>query len=458
MKSRRLLPLLLALLILSACNAPAADSSPDCPSASPDPQSPPPSVSWNVVTHWDVLDQPEKTGAVANRLSGGPLPELLPSDSYGAIVPYVGGELDVLEPWLDQDGNRSYYTSYLYGLCTAGGLILTDPVYLAVIQPTWYDSCTGVSRSLPVWLLTQITQDEDGEYYTAVGLAAQDGSWYTGMRYETGLSYILASCGHSVLLMESDDTAVLVSLADGSELARYSPYDFLTEDASDYAEWFFREPLIFGMAAGFKDYFRYDPQSSGIPGRTVWIDGATGEILDEAPSDLPDDTLTAGRVYFANGWYERKGVSLVIHYTDGSTETLDFSDRSLGTLSNISPDFLLFWDGASTTLTDHQGNIIATDGQNRDLYLAFDQMDGSAYSRIVEYSEEDNFDWCHITYLNADGSTMIEFETALNWINPSAGLLPIVDGETYRLIDLRNEGRELIRLPRWPGMDFPADD
>lgn len=468
MKYRRLLPILALLLALSACKAPAADVSPspspsqEPPSASPDLQpSPSPAPGgWTVTTHWDALDGPEDRSIISNRLNEEPMTELVPSDSYGTLVPYIGGEQEVFEPWEDENGNNYSYTTFLYGLCTADGLIVTDAVYRMASQPSRYDSYSGVSFGLPAWILTQTAQDENGEYYTAVGLAAQDGSWYTGLRYESGLSTILAASDHSVLMKESDDAAVLVSLADGSELARYSPYDFLSEEESDYASWFFDDGLSWGMMNSFEDYLCYDPQHSGMLGRTVWIDGKTGELLDEAPFELPGDPYQPDRGYLTNGWYEQEGDSLVIHYSDGSTESLPLPDKSLGTLSGISGDYLFFrgerWSDA--TLTDRQGNILATGDKDRVLYLTFDLLDGSAFPWIAEYPEEGNYQRCRVTYLKTDGSSLITFETDLGWCSPSLGLLPVADDEAYRLIDLNDGCKELIRLPRWSAMDFPADD
>ncbi len=62
----------------------------------------------------------------------GPMPELIPTDEYGTLVPYAGdvAEYEILNDGLGKDSVYGTYTTRLrYGLCTVDGVIVTDPLY-----------------------------------------------------------------------------------------------------------------------------------------------------------------------------------------------------------------------------------------------------------------------------------------------------------------------------------------
>ncbi len=112
MKKRIIAAALCLTLLLAACGSPAQS-----PSATPTPAQ---SGGVNVTVHWDVLTpKPEN---IAGRWYEGYTDELIPSDEYGELVPYIGGETS----------NEYMGTSWNYGLATRDGVIVTDPVYLEV--------------------------------------------------------------------------------------------------------------------------------------------------------------------------------------------------------------------------------------------------------------------------------------------------------------------------------------
>ena len=110
------------------------------------------------------------------RLSEGPLPELLPSEDYGAIYPYIGSELYSTE--------YDFSAGYLYGMVDENGRILTDPVYTNAALLSDY----GVYRSSPFWLLERVGEVYTNEYgYETAdrfyALASLDGSFVTDCIY-----------------------------------------------------------------------------------------------------------------------------------------------------------------------------------------------------------------------------------------------------------------------------------
>ena len=112
---KRLLLWTLALCLLAGCGA-------DTPSAKEEeaPLSP-------VYTDWSHLTPYEATGAVYILAPGyQPGSGLTPRADYGMLLPYVGADLRV----------NDYITDHLprYGLVSAGGKLVTDPIYDSVTQ------------------------------------------------------------------------------------------------------------------------------------------------------------------------------------------------------------------------------------------------------------------------------------------------------------------------------------
>ena len=161
---RRAAPFALCLALLAACGAPAATERPSAAA---------------VEAHWDVLEAPEAN--IANRKYEGYTGELIVSDGYGPLVPYIGGESE------GGYGERTYF----FGLATREGLIVTDPVYTSVNRLSWYDADEGLSFSHDALVLRSAVVREtpppenpyvytgSGNYDDRYGLAALDGSWYT---------------------------------------------------------------------------------------------------------------------------------------------------------------------------------------------------------------------------------------------------------------------------------------
>ena len=405
----------------------------------------------------DVSSQPGESPVttIANRISEDPLPEFTPSDGYDAILPYIGGEQSVA--YYEGD---PYTPNFLYGLCTTDGTILTDPVYNSVSQASWYDNGFSLSHDLPIWVLTQTAEDENGDYYTSVGLAALDGSWFTGMIYESSLSATIFTSANGVLMKLDDETAVMIGLG-GQEMFRWTVDDFLPAD-SNYRSWFFNDGLNWLLRnVGERIYYR--PSDMNLDGPEYqWIDPITGQFLDEQEIDEPMDFAATGAKYFDGGWCKRSGTTITIHYDDGTEKTFEIQ-KGVAEHFEVTAEYFTFYgersSGVDSFICDHDGNIILTADNDTSVRLAQDRATGIHYlcRYTSSYDEVTGSYHCEYTYLNPDGSKLLTFDTQLGWHTISHGLVSVVDDTSYRLIDLNDNGRALLCLPRWAGMDQPAE-
>lgn len=105
-----------------------------------------------------------------------PLDHLAPDQGYGALVPYVGREL---QP--EGEIDPANLDLYWYGLATTDGRIVTAPVYAAV-ERLWYNTADWGSEWIPAYALwTEKSWASDEPRLCAV--AALDGSWCTEAVY-----------------------------------------------------------------------------------------------------------------------------------------------------------------------------------------------------------------------------------------------------------------------------------
>ena len=144
------------------------------------------------------------------RLSEGPLPELLPSEDYGAIYPYIGSEL--------YSTNYDFSAGYLYGMVDENGRILTDPVYTNAALLSDY----GVYRSSPFWLLERVGEVYTNEYgYETAdrfyALASLDGSFVTDCIYTSA-----TGSGDVALATRQVDDETVLEVIDASGRLIYS--------------------------------------------------------------------------------------------------------------------------------------------------------------------------------------------------------------------------------------------
>ena len=175
--------LLALLLIFSGCAKTSVPSVTPALPPEPTPGTPPSFENPSgIYADWSKLQKPENPVEIGSRLHEGPLTELIPSDDYGILVPYVG---DVVT---SDAGGFFVSTEYRYGLMTMDGCVVLDPVLSAV-----YSITTDIGE---VYVLDKPV-GEGENMYQAEALCAMDGSWCTDFIYSgtywTG-EYLRAFC------------------------------------------------------------------------------------------------------------------------------------------------------------------------------------------------------------------------------------------------------------------------
>ena len=329
-------------------------------------------------------------------------------------------------------------------------------MYSSIYRPIWYDSALGLSYDLPVWVLTQTATEENGDYYTAVGLAALDGSWFTGMIYRAGISNYIFATSAGLLMRLDEETAVMVGLS-GRELFRWTADDFLPEGHPSRS-WFLNEDLsVILRNCGSRLY--YEPAILELDGpKYVWLDPYTGK--EEIDPEIEEPMILSGNgvKYFDGGWCKLEGTTVTVHYNNNTQTSFSVPDN-IHPWFSVTPDYFLFhaYNGQTSFLCDHSGTVIATGDGTTNPALWKDSVTGITYPYLYEVdpSGEGHYTF---TLLNPDGSERTTFVTSNFFPSaPYSGLITVIDDLFYRLTDLTT-GEDLIRIPRWLTRDLPADE
>lgn len=433
MKALRWAAPVLALLLLAGCQQPAADS----PSPSPDTS---PAPSYQVTTHWDALT--ERPAPLVSRWYEGYTDDLIPADDYGQLVPYIGGEASA-EGW---------GTNWTYGLATRDGVIVTDPVFLKVQPLTYYDYGVYQNIHAPVLLLRKAgidpdkSPDEAGHFYDRYGLAALDGSWYTGLAY----SAVICQSELGALLFDLEGDVVMVGL-DGQERWRWAAGDIPLPGLVPQA-YYWEEAATGGP------YLRYITQwnDDGWPDY-LYVDLRTGQVLDQAPADYPQDIpYEDGVGYYTGGWYEQADGVITIHPDGGPDHTFQMPDGC--DYPDINGDRVIFRpsiftgdDQTQSVVTDLEGSVLFS--QTEVLSFLWQQC-GDTPSLLTYTVYDQDYVHSRTTVLDRDGQAVL---TAQDYsVSQFGDRLLYASQDFYHLTDL--EGNDLLRLPRWGSLDLPADD
>ena len=190
----RFLALLMVLLLLAGCAdaPPAVTPTPTLTTVSTPEPAPTPEPPIQVTVHWDALTPPaEPEGPLLNRWYTDYTGDLVPSEEYGSLAPYIGGE--VISAWGD--------INWCYGLAAVDGTIVTDAVFDGVGRMSYYENYRTIYPEPAVIQLTKTTSDG----YLR-GYAAEDGSWYTGLMYRN----LICTSPLGMLLQEDDGDVVMV--------------------------------------------------------------------------------------------------------------------------------------------------------------------------------------------------------------------------------------------------------
>ena len=165
----------LSILILAAACSKTAQRPPFLP---PPELVPPPDMIWNVLTDYSGLTPYTPKFTKHTRLHDGPLPELIPSNDYGTLLPYASA---TIMP------NGSLRESK-YGLVTIDGVVVTDLIFDQISraneQVYHYFGLQPVPQP-PVYLLA-VNTSGSGTLWNAESkkaVCALDGSWITPFDY-----------------------------------------------------------------------------------------------------------------------------------------------------------------------------------------------------------------------------------------------------------------------------------
>lgn len=251
---KKLIAALMLLCLLSGCGAQSAEP----PTAPPEEISP-------VCTDWSKLTPYEPVAPVYTlhaAYSGGK--DLPARSDYGTLLPYIG-KYSSMEQYVIE-------ALPLYGLVTANGELVTDPVYARI---SFYDDFLLLYRGDPDGV-------SGGDSFAggtfSRTLAAPDGSWVQ----ELTDSYFVGS-GHGLALTAARSGSLDLWNTDGEIVrhfdgALFTPYlgeDFVwNTEGGPYLDWT-------DDKVGYAVSYRYS-SANGEPVR-FYLDFTTGEVLSSPP-------------------------------------------------------------------------------------------------------------------------------------------------------------------------------
>ena len=382
-KAGRIAPVLALALLLSACGGSEPQQTPE----------PTPTPS-GVAVHWDVLTpRPEN---IAERRYEGYTDHLIPADDYGDLMPYIGGE-----------AATDWEQSWFYGLATHDGEIVSDPVYTEVNALGWFDYRQGKTRHEDVLILRSAVPTDEASYpqdewtpkfEDRYGLAAIDGSWYTGQIY----NMLICNSQLGALLFDTAGDAVMIGL-DGQEIFRWKagaiPVDGL--DPDDFFGW------IANTVGPYMEFMSgYDEYNEPI---VRYVDLRSGAVYNERPADYDDEYVEQG---------------------------------------NISGDRVITGIYGENRLEDLEGNVLLTTNGRLDwFYVLYGDELPLCVSTIYETDEETGEYIVTKFVYSRDGELICRVQgEVMQW----GDRLMIADETSYRVTDL--EGNDLIRLTRQPNL------
>lgn len=374
-----------ALLLLAACAGPEETESPD---VSPNTDSSAPVTPFQepvtsdeplqidptapVYVDWSKLESTPPQGAQYSRWYEGYTDQLIPVEGgYGEpLIPFAGVALEQAYGW----------TIDLYGLATAHGTVVCDPVYDSIFAAgSYYDYATERRVGTDSFLLLYKTVMEDGvdEYGYPIGqrlftVAARDGSWVLDKLFD--YNYTL---NDGRLLLVDTDEALWFCNIDGT-LER-SP---LREKPSDlWGSWWWEMGGFFNGVACMSAV----EDGEWIHDRYIMANTLTGEVR------VLDGLSYVDYTPLNNGLIEAQ---------DAATQLYGFLDMD-GSW-DIEPQFLSTWgfDGkyARVTLVDGTFGMIDCAG-NVVLTLEGDSLrDCGTYYLDCTWSDDTRMEMVHAVY------------------------------------------------------------
>lgn len=220
MNRAHILGCLLALVLLTGCTAPGSSA----PAKSPEPQTVSP-----VYTDWSKLTPYEPDTALYSKFKPYQGDALTARDDYGPLLPYLGAEPAVSDYITDR--------LPLFGLVTADGRVVTEPVYADICAST--DYAENLLVTAPFLILHKGDPDggtgngmmsQAGEFLCTV--AAPDGSWVR----DFGIARTVFVDSAHLAVVEPDNSVTVLDKA--GKTAAYFPGSaftpYLSGSASSY--------------------------------------------------------------------------------------------------------------------------------------------------------------------------------------------------------------------------------
>lgn len=147
-----------------------------------------------------------------------------------------------------------------------------------------------------------------------MGLAAIDGSWYTGQIYTDKI----CTSTLGALFFDTDGDVVMVSAEDGSELFRWRADELPIEGLEP-------SPFYWEIVSVEGEYMRFTHWGTGGENRYDYVDLRTGELLDTAP-DVFNVVYDGETMRYDGGTYTVSDGAVTINTDSGETHTFTVPD------------------------------------------------------------------------------------------------------------------------------------
>jgi phosphate transport system substrate-binding protein len=303
----------------------------------------PPDMVWAVKTDDSGLTQFIPPHTKKTRLSPGQLTSLVPSMTYGKILPYSSAATM-------NDGSLRIAK---YGLVTDSGMILTDLIYDSITMATYVTTHTNEPR--PAYHLRKgmpAYEHMDG-LQTQNAAAALDGSWVTSF------DYVDIVFSDEVIFCMRDHETFDIDVYNYSGVKLYNILEL--EWANEISDDTWAEELVYGVSEGY-GFIKLDNNSYGL------LDVKTGTIR---------------RADFEDAFRFSEGLAAVV---PSGGELWGFVNRNLEMV--IQPAFMnatAFIHGrAVVEKTDRSQHIINNNGESlfsvtRE-YFIINNHDGNGFS------------------------------------------------------------------------------
>ena len=247
--------MIILLQLCAACAEPVKYTQTWTPAPAPS------EVKWTVRTDYSGLTPYVSLRTRYTRLTDGPLEELVASDGYGLLLPYASAAVT----------DSGYLQASMYGLVTAGGMVVTDLVYSSVARA--YNSVTYNRPPLPAYTLSVNLPSGSGNAWFPErrhAVCALDGSWVTPLEYES-VVYT-----EEFILLVRDFSEFDVDIYDYSGELIYNMLDL--DLASKLGEEAWPGDFIYSASEGYMRGRLGD-------GRIVFIELATGAFTNTSYSN-----------------------------------------------------------------------------------------------------------------------------------------------------------------------------